>query len=168
MNIILCGFMGSGKTSVGRELSKLSGMKMIDMDDYIAAKAGMSIDEVFSKYGENYFRDLEFEVSGELSELDNVIIAAGGGTLTYMRNARVLRKSGKIVFLDVPLEAIAKRLENDSTRPMLRGGNKPQKMKKLYDERLPIYREVSDVKINGNAPPQTVALDIMHEMGMLE
>ena len=85
-NIVLCGFMGSGKTAVGNQLSKLTSRNYVDIDQYIENKSGKTISEIFAESGEQYFRDLEYEAAKELSLKKGCIISAGGGTLLYERN----------------------------------------------------------------------------------
>ena len=129
-NIILCGFMGCGKTTVGKNLQKRSGMHMIDTDAYIEKNQGMKISEIFDRYGEAYFRDLEYDACCELSKKSGIIISTGGGALTFERNVQALKKNGTIVLIDVPLDTIKERLKNDTTRPLLQ---RPDK-----DEAIPI------------------------------
>ena len=106
-NIILCGFMGSGKSTVGLLLAKKLGMSFIDLDTYIEKKEGMTVSKIFEKYGEPYFRKVEKESAKELAEKNGLVIAAGGGTLVDKENADTFRTSGKIVLLDLPVEVIA-------------------------------------------------------------
>lgn len=161
-NIILCGFMGCGKTTVGENLKKKAGMKLIDTDAYIEETQGMSISEIFEKYGESYFRDLEHNACKELSEKTGIIISTGGGALTFQRNVDVLKENGTIVLIDVPLEVLRERLKNDTTRPLLQRPDKDKAMKELYDKRMPLYQKASDVTVNGNNSPLKVATDILN------
>ena len=84
-NIVLCGFMGCGKTTVGRNLARKSGRKFVDMDSYIEEKAGMKVSEIFEKYGENRFRDMEHEACLELADTKGLVIASGGGAFSPSR-----------------------------------------------------------------------------------
>ena len=90
-NIVLCGFMGCGKTTVGRNLARKSGRKFVDMDSYIEEKAGMKVSEIFEKYGENRFRDMEHEACLELADTKGLVIASGGGAFTFQRNIDAFR-----------------------------------------------------------------------------
>lgn len=161
-NIILCGFMGCGKTTVGKNLQKRSGMNMIDTDAYIEKNQGMKISEIFDKYGESYFRDLEYDACCELSKKSGIIISTGGGALTFERNVQALKKNGTIVLIDVPLDAIKERLKNDTTRPLLQRPDKDEAMRELYEKRMPLYKKAADIIVDGELPPLQVALNIIH------
>ena len=90
-NIVLCGFMGCGKTTVGKKLSKRLGVPFVDMDHYIEQKAGRKVSEIFAQLGEQAFRDMEYECAKELSKSGGTVIATGGGALTFERNQQALR-----------------------------------------------------------------------------
>lgn len=161
-NLILCGFMGCGKTTVGENLRKKSGMNLIDTDTYIEKTQGMTISEIFEKYGEDYFRDLEHKACKELSEKKGVIISTGGGALTFQRNVDVLKSTGTVVLIDVPLEVLKERLKHDTTRPLLQRPDKDEAMKALYEKRMPMYKSAADIIIDGNNSPLQVALNILN------
>lgn len=161
-NIILCGFMGCGKTTVGKNLQKRSGMHMIDTDAYIEKNQGMKISEIFDRYGEAYFRDLEYDACCELSKKSGIIISTGGGALTFERNVEALKKNGTIVLIDVPLDTIKERLKNDTTRPLLQRPDKDEAMRELYEKRMPLYKKAADIIVDGGFPPLQVAINIIH------
>lgn len=159
-NIVLCGFMGSGKTTVGRQLARITNMKYIDIDHYIEQKENKTIKDIFAEFGEDYFRDLEHKASVELAEKENCIIASGGGTLLFDRNVEALKKNGTVVLLNVPLNSIKYRLRNDKKRPLLQRPDKDKVMEELYNKRLPIYTKVADYVVNANKPPLATAENI--------
>ncbi|MDD6645641.1 MAG: shikimate kinase [Oscillospiraceae bacterium] len=161
-NIILCGFMGCGKTTVGKNLQKRSGMHMIDTDAYIEKNQGMKISEIFDRYGEAYFRDLEYDACCELSKKSRIIISTGGGALTFERNVQALKNNGTIVLIDVPLDTIKERLKNDTTRPLLQRPDKDEAMRELYEKRMPLYKKAADIIVDGEFPPLQVAINIIH------
>lgn len=165
-NIILCGFMGCGKTTVGKLLAKDMGMTFVDLDIYIEEKQNMTVSQIFEKYGESYFRQLEHKASVELSNLQGKVIATGGGTLTFKENTDVLKKSGKIILINPSLENISKRLEGDTTRPLLAKPDKEKVMKELYEKRLPLYQAVADITVDGNYPPKTVCQNIIQALSI--
>lgn len=161
-NFVLCGFMGCGKSTVGRELAKLLGYSFVDMDTYIEDKANLTVSEIFEKYGENYFRNLETEVANELSQKSNLVIGSGGGAVLKENNVDAFRNGGKIIFIDVPLKVIENRLKGDTTRPLLATG-KFETMRKLYSERIATYNQVCDIKITNddNKDAKLVAEEII-------
>ena len=105
--------MGCGKSTVGRNLAKMTGRKFLDMDNYIEETAGMTIPEIFEQQGESGFRDLEHEACQALASRSGLIVASGGGALTYERNVAVFKGTDTVVLLDVPLETIRQRLMHD-------------------------------------------------------
>lgn len=160
-NIVLCGFMGCGKSTVGKNIARKSGKKFVDMDSYIEEKAGMRVSEIFEKYGESGFRDMEHEACRELSRERNLIIASGGGALTFERNVEVFKQNDVIVLLDVPLDTIKYRLRNDTKRPLLQRPDKDKAMAELYEKRLPLYRTAADVTVKGGETPLGTAFAVM-------
>ena len=161
-NIVLCGFMGCGKTTVGRNLARKAGRKFIDMDLYIEEKAGMKISEIFEKFGENRFRDMEHEACLELADAEGLVIASGGGAFTFQRNIDAFRGKDKIVLLDVPLDIIKQRLKNDTTRPLLQRPDKEEAMRELYEKRLPVYLSAADITVSGKSTPLKTAYAILN------
>lgn len=143
-NIVLVGFMGSGKTSVGKKLSVDLKREFIDMDDFIVEKEGMSINEIFEKKGEAYFRGLEKELCQNFAEAKSKIIATGGGVIKNDTNVENLKKGGTVIYLKSTPKQIAFNLRFDNTRPLLAGDNKEEKIAKLMAEREPIYNKCAD------------------------
>ena len=160
-NIVLCGFMGCGKSTVGKNVARKTGKKYVDMDHYIEEKAGMRVSEIFEKYGEQGFRDMEHEACVELSKEKNLIIASGGGALTFERNVEVFKQSDTVVLLDVDLETIKYRLLNDKKRPLLQRPDKDDAMTELYNKRLPLYRAAADITVKGQSTPLKTAFAVM-------
>ena len=145
-SIILCGFMGAGKSSVGEELANRHNLRFIETDEYIEKMQNMTIKEIFEKYGEDYFRDLENKVCMEISNSENCIVSTGGGLMTYKRNSDLL-KDNVVIFLDSSFEKICERLKNDNTRPLFQN---LENAKKLYDKRKSIYKDVSNFTIDAD------------------
>ena len=163
-NIILCGFMGCGKSTIGALLAKKMGMAVIDLDTYIEKKENKTVAQIFEDSGEEYFRALERQAAAELAEKRGVIIAAGGGTLTFSENVSVLKKNGQVILLDVPVEVAAKRLEFDTARPLLKRPDKDEVIKELYEKRLPLYRAAADIIVDASDSPMQVCMAIMKEL----
>lgn len=157
MNIVLCGFMGSGKTTVGLELAKIMGRKFIDTDDMIEKTQGIAIKAIFTVHGEDYFRELEWECCKTISDMKNCVVSTGGGALTFERNVKALQRGGKIVFLDADFDVICQRIGKSKTRPLFQ--NK-EKARSLYDERKEKYLNAADYVVDGNMSARKTALQI--------
>ena len=145
-NIILCGFMASGKTSVAKALSKELGFSYVDTDELIMKESNMTIPEIFDKYGEEHFRDLEFEIAKKLKNFNKTIISTGGGMLTFDRNAKVLKEAGTIIHIKREFDDIYQTLIKDKTRPLAKQKTK-EELKELYNKRLDKYIFASDYTV---------------------
>lgn len=153
--------MGCGKSTVGRNIARKTGKKFLDMDLYIEQKTGMTVSEIFEKYGESGFRDMEHEACVELSKMKDLIIASGGGAFTFERNVEVFKGKDTIVLLDVPLGVIKYRLRNDKTRPLLQRSDKDKALQELYEKRLPLYKSAADVVVSGKNTPIKTAFSVI-------
>ena len=150
-NIALIGFMGSGKTTIGRILAKHLEMKFIDLDKLIAAREKKTIPEIFEEKGEEYFRKLEREVAEEESRDNNVVISTGGGIIIDNENIKNLKKSSFVVYLDCELECVYERIKNSKTRPLILNSEDVYiRIRELYEKRQMLYRISADfiVKID--------------------
>lgn len=156
-SIILCGFMASGKTVVGKELAKIMGCKFIDTDEMIEEETGMAIKAIFAARGEDYFRELEHDACKRIAQMKNCVVSTGGGALTFERNVKEIKNGGKIVFLDASFDVICERIGDSTTRPLFQDR---QKAKELYDERKDKYLAAADFVINGDMSARKTALEI--------
>lgn len=156
-SIVLCGFMGSGKTVVGRELAKIMGCKFVDTDEMIEAEQGMAIKAIFATHGEEYFRDLEHEMCKKVADMKNCVVSTGGGAMTYQRNVAAIKQGSKVVFLDASFPVICQRIGDSTTRPLFQD---KEKAKQLYDERKAKYSAAADYVINGDMSARKTALEI--------
>ncbi len=151
MNIILSGFMGSGKTTLAVLLAKKLNMKYIDIDEYIQLKSGMTVSQIFELYGEAKFRKIESEAAKDVGAMDNCVIATGGGTILNAENVKALKANGKVIFLDVSVDTVLRRLSNDRSRPLLNRNDKEDAVKELLEGRLPIYKSAADISFDANS-----------------
>lgn len=152
-NLVLCGFMGSGKTSIGKRLAARTGMEFIDIDDYIQKKHKKKISDIFRDEGEEAFRQMETQAARELAARTGCIIASGGGTVLRQENVDAFHRCGCIiVLLDTPLPALQERLKNDTQRPLLQVPNRREVIERLYNERMPLYRKAADVVFYAGYP----------------
>lgn len=156
-NIVLCGFMGSGKTVVGKELAKILGVKFVDTDELIEKEQGVAIKAIFATHGEDYFRDLEYEMCKKVAEMNGVVVSTGGGAMTFKRNVDAIKEGSKVVFLDASFDVICDRIGDSSTRPLFQD---KEKAKKLYDERKDKYISAADYVINGDMGARKTAMQI--------
>ena len=144
-NIVLIGFMGCGKTTVGTALAKRTGRSLLDVDSYIEREAGCSIRQIFADKGEAYFRQLETDTLRKLNlSLSLTVISTGGGLPMRQENAQELRKLGTVIYLDVEPGEVINRLSGDTTRPLLQGDDVAEKVNRLMSERRPVYESEAD------------------------
>lgn len=152
MNIIIIGFMGVGKSVVGRLLARRLNMNFIDMDDEIEKRQGCSITEVFNIYGQDYFRKVERQLLEELSKKENYIISTGGGIVTKEENRKILSNQKIVVFLDANVKTILRNVSNEiEKRPLLKTSKNLQKsINELLNKRYYYYKECSNINIDVN------------------
>ncbi len=147
-NLVLCGFMGSGKTTVGRRLSRLTGFKHIDADIYLEEKENRKISDIFASDGEQAFRDLETKYLREICKTDGAVISLGGGAILRPENVEIIKENGFLIHLDTPFFRIIKNLSNSTSRPLLdKSGNKLAETRRLYNSRKNIYRHAADKSV---------------------
>ena len=141
-NIIITGFMGTGKSIVAEELARKLKMEFIDMDQIIEEVQGMSISDIFDRYGEKYFREQENKLVKELSRKENIVIATGGGTLLSSDNTRILSQKGNVICLYADPQVIYNRVKRKNGRPLLNGEKILDKINHLLKERKKIYDNI--------------------------
>jgi shikimate kinase len=165
VNIVLTGFMGTGKTAVGRRLAERLKVPFIDVDMAIAKRVRKSIAQVFSEEGEAAFRDLERAVIAEVVTVDRAVIATGGGALIDRRNRERLEKSGVLVCLTARTGTVLERLKDDVTRPLLAGENLAGKIERLRKEREAVYAMCRHQIATDDKTIDQVAQEIVREIG---
>ncbi|WP_022819482.1 shikimate kinase [Fusobacterium russii] len=147
-NIALIGFMGSGKTTVGKVLAKLMDMKFVDIDKIIAASEKKSIAEIFEEKGQIYFRDLEREIIAQEALKNNCVISTGGGSILDNENIKRLKETSFVVYLDCTIECLYQRLKNSTTRPILNIAEDKRKIiEELYEKRRFLYEISADFTV---------------------
>lgn len=135
MRVFLIGFMGSGKSTVGRKLSSETGLPFIDLDKYIQTKEDRTIDDIFNEKGEDYFRETEHRLLKEIIKKDNIILSCGGGTPCFFNNMSLMNENGITIYLRMPVGALHSRLLNSQNdRPLV---------KKMYGDELRNYISVT-------------------------
>ncbi|MPM84016.1 Shikimate kinase [bioreactor metagenome] len=139
-NIILIDLSTSGKTTIGKEVSRILEKNFIDCDNLIQEKQGKTINEIFKAYDEKYFRELEKELVDNLMGIENSVVSTGGGLPIYNNNLDKLKDVGLVIFLDAPLHEIIERSVKVNDRPLLRG-NIEKTISKLYNERINTYKK---------------------------
>jgi shikimate kinase len=148
-NIALIGFMGAGKTAVGRLLAERLGKGLVELDSLIEQKAGKSIPDIFSQDGEAAFRQLEIEVVGEVAGDDNQVIACGGGVVLNQINVDRLKEGAVVVYLTASPEVILQRVSEDSSvRPLLENKNKEKTVREMLAFRKSLYERAADIEID--------------------
>ena len=141
MNVVLCGFMATGKSSVGKKLAELSGYEFVDLDAAIEADEGVSIPRIFAERGEPAFRELESRMVERMMNRTNLVISTGGGTVVNPRNLANLKSCGVVVLLTADIPTILRRAGSGENRPLLRTEDREQRIRALLQERAPFYAQ---------------------------
>ena len=159
MNIVLIGMPASGKTTVASALAKDLGLKVLDTDALIVERHG-EINEIFEKFGEEYFRNLESDAVKEVAKNASAVISTGGGCPLRKENVLALKKSGKIIFLRTSITELIRRTEGDGTRPLLKG-EREERLKSLLYVRTPVYEQAADFTVDTDGlNPEEIAKKI--------
>ena len=146
-NIVLIGFMGTGKSTIANSLHTLFDMDVVEMDQLIAEREGRSIPEIFEVHGEEYFRDLETNLLIEMQERKNIVISCGGGTPLRERNVKEMRKNGCVVLLTASPESILERVKNSHDRPLIENNKNVAFLSEMMEKRREKYEAAADIII---------------------
>ena len=164
-NIILIGFMVTGKSAISRRLNKLIHMKEVDTDALIAEREGMSISDIFARKGEEAFRNMETELLKELKNEKNLIISCGGGMALRDENAAIMKEVGTVVWLKATPQTILKRVKHDDNRPLLRGNKNVEFIGNLLAQRSPKYEAAAHFSvITDNRTIQSISEEIIKRL----
>jgi shikimate kinase len=150
-SIVLIGMMGAGKSSVGRSLHRRTGLGLRDTDEIVTSKFGTPISEIFSKHGENKFREAETEALQTLPTSEPVVIVTGGGIVLREENLALLKRLGAVVWLEADEKMLFKRASRAGNRPLLQRKNPRQAFTKMLRARLPLYARVADIRVDTSA-----------------
>ncbi len=165
---MLIGMMGAGKSSVGRCLERRTGLSRFDTDEMVATKLGLSVPEIFSKFGEEKFREIETQMLRELDPAKVMIIVTGGGIVLRQENVDLMRQLGTIVFLEADEDTLFERASRKKTRPLLQAENPRATFAELLRTRTPLYAKIADIRIDTSSLNQdNVAEMILNKIGNL-
>ncbi len=148
MNLILVGFMGSGKSEVGRRLAERLGMRFADTDEMVEAEAGIPIAQVFQQHGEGSFRELERDAVRKALAADDAVVSTGGGAVIDEDNVALMRDSGVVFYLEVGPRQVERRTDADSSRPLLDVAERVPAIERLLSERKPLYERTAHERVN--------------------
>lgn len=160
-NIVLIGFMGTGKSTVSELLKRRFSMEVVEMDQIIEERQGMSISDIFATYGEEYFRDLETNLLIEMQSQKNMVISCGGGVPMRERNVVEMKKNGRVVLLTAKPETILNRVKNNHNRPLLEGNKNVDFIADLMEKRREKYQAAADIVIETDGKSE---LEICEEL----
>jgi len=161
-NIILVGFMGTGKTTVGKLLAQKLNKRLVDMDSVIEQRAGKAISQIFTEEGEPHFRGLERALVQELAAQTGLVIAAGGGVVLNPENVSDFSRSGRVICLLASENEIMRRVSSSNSRPLLEKEDKFQRIKSLLEQRRPLYEKIPDrVDTTRLAPSEVVEVILL-------
>jgi len=147
-NIALIGFMGAGKSSVGRALAGRLRKRYVELDALIEKRSGKSINDIFASEGETAFRMLEAELTAEVAGGKNQVIACGGGVVLNQVNIDNLKESSAVIYLEASPEVILQRTAGSKARPLLKNTDRESTIRKLLEMRLPLYNKAADITID--------------------
>lgn len=161
--------MGTGKSTIARNMKRKYHMEILEMDETIVEREGMSIPDIFSIKGEMYFRDLETALLKEIQEKDNVVVSCGGGIVLREQNVESMKKSGYIVLLTASPETILKRVKRDENRPLLKGKKNVKAIQELMEARREKYESAADIQICvDQTDSRKVCIEIVNRIERLE
>lgn len=164
-NIYLIGFMGTGKSTVGNVLAAELGAECVEMDELIEKQQQMAITEIFDRFGEPYFRDLETSLVQSLADGKNLVVSCGGGSVLRDENAEIMKQSGTIILLTASAETIYERVKHSTNRPVLNGHMNVAYIRELMEKRRERYETVADVRIaTDGKSAETICAEILAQI----
>lgn len=165
-NIYLIGFMGAGKSTVAKELVAAAGATGVEMDQRIEEQQKMAITEIFEKFGEEHFRDLETELLRSFAGETNLVISCGGGSVLREENTAIMKENGSIVLLTATPETIYGRVKNSTNRPILNGNMNVDYIRELMEKRRERYESVADIRVATDGKDvKAICAEILSQIG---
>ena len=165
-NLYLVGMMGAGKSTIGRLLARRLKLRFLDCDHEIERRCGVKIPLIFEIEGEAGFRGRESEVLGELTTMQGIVLATGGGAVLSAQNRRSLAEHGTVVYLRARPEDLYNRVRHDRNRPLLATGDPLRRLRELHAERDPLYASIADIVIDtGKQSVQALARELVSKLG---
>lgn len=166
-NVILTGFMGTGKSTVGHILARRLGLRYADLDALIVDRAGLSINDIFARYGEPHFRALETEVIRGVVSHEGAVLSTGGGAVISPVNRELLHAAGVVINLYATVDEICERLRDDCERPLLKDGRPQERVSAMMAEREPFYAD-ADLRIDTTGKTvEDVVAEIIEFLGIV-
>lgn len=168
-NIFLIGFMGCGKSTVAAKLNRMYGMNVVEMDQMIEKEQHLSIPEIFERYGEEHFRNLESELLKKIQLGSNQVVSCGGGVVLREQNVAEMKKNGRIVLLTAKPENVLKRVKGNDDRPILKGKKNVQDIAELMEKRREKYEAAADfVVATDDKQVRAICEEIMQKIKGIE
>ena len=164
-SIVLVGLMGAGKTVIGRRLARKLDLPFVDADHEIEAAAGMPVSDIFAEHGEEHFRQGERKVIARLLKNGPQILATGGGAFMNPKTRENIRQTGISLWLKADFDVLMERVMRRNTRPLLQTGNPEATMKRLIDERYPVYEHADVTVVSRDVPHDVVVSDAIAALG---
>ena len=165
-SIVLIGMMGAGKSSVGRCLERRTGLTLLDTDEIVSSKFGMSIPEIFAKHGETKFREAEAKAVRAMAIPKKTIIVTGGGIVLQQENVELLRRMGVIVWLDGNEDTLFARASRRRNRPLLQTKNPRRTFSQIFDARRSLYADIADVRVDTSVlTDEEISVAILSKLG---
>ena len=168
-NIFLVGFMGVGKSTIASQLGKMLHMDRLEMDQKIVEQEGMPVSEIFSRYGEQYFRDVESNLLIELQEGKGMVVSCGGGVVLRRENGMHMKKNGHVIWLTAAPETIYERVKDNKDRPILNNNMNVEFIRELMEKRKPFYEAAAEIQVSTDQKSiSQICAEIVEKLSILE
>lgn len=158
-NIFLIGFMGAGKSTIALKLKEILNRKLVEMDARIVEEQGMSINEMFDRFGEQHFRDVESKLIIDIGAEGNTIVSCGGGVVVRKENVENMKKNGRIIYLAATPQTIYERVKDSTDRPILNGHMNIEYIEELMEKRRELYENAADIRVDVDGKTVTEICD---------